>query len=135
MRTILDIYEIMKEVRERIIDTMRKRGLKNVSLVMSKEEFAKESGFDMADEENWESDYDDYVNEGSPYVTYWDKYGRGVDYSVRSVELVKTSCGEWRFQMACYSSEEGSDTFFDYDVSNLTMINVYSSLEVMLNLR
>lgn len=115
---------MMQQSRKRIVETMRERNLTKVDLVMTQEEFAKENGFD--DVEDAEDDYNDYVSNDAPWVIYWDKWGNGRDYAALSVELVDGEHPE--FKLNCYNNEEGSDTFHDYDLTNLSMVNVYERM-------
>lgn len=124
MRLSDKIYRMMQQSRERIIKTMQERGITKVNLIMTQEEFAKENGFD--DVEQAEEDYYVYRNQEAPYVIYFDKWGCGRDYAAMSVELVDGEHPE--FKLNCYNNEEGSDTFYDYDLTNLSMVNVYERM-------
>lgn len=115
---------MMNDARRRIIETMRERNIKLVNLVMTQEEFAKENGFD--DAEDAEDDYNDYMSNDAPYVIFFNKWGNGIDYAALSVELED---GEHpKFKLNCYNSENGSDTFSDYDLTQLSMVNVYERM-------
>lgn len=124
MRLSDTIYRMMDDARQRVIETMRERDIKVVNLVMTPEEFAEENGFD--DVEQAESDYYDYRNTEAPYVIFFDKWGNGIDYAALSVELVD---GEHpKFKLNCYNSNEGDDRFYDNDLTQLSMVNVYERM-------
>ena len=124
MRLSDTIHKMMDDARQRVIETMRERDIKVVNLVMTQEEYAKENGFD--DAENAEDDYYDYRNNEAPYVIFFNKWGNGVDYAALSVELED---GEHpKFKLNCYNSENGSDWFYDYDLTQLSMVNVYERM-------
>lgn len=124
MRLSDTIYKMMNDARQRVIETMRERDTKVVNLVMTQEEFAKENGFE--DAEDAEDDYNDYRSSEAPWVIFFNKWGNGVDYAALSVELVD---GEHpKFKLNCYNSENGSDWFYDYDLTQLSMVNVYERM-------
>lgn len=116
----------MNAAKERIIKTMLERGIKKVNLVMTWEEWAKENDFDPADDPCGE--YDDYRWEEAPYVIYFNKWGNGLDYAAYSVELVDGP-EHPRFKLECYNNEEGSETFTDDELTNLSMIGIYDAME------
>lgn len=124
MRLSDTIYKMMNDARQRVIETMRERDIKVVNLVMTQEEFAKENGFE--DAEDADGDYNDYRSSEAPWVIFFNKWGNGVDYAAMSVELVD---GEHpKFKLNCYNSENGSDWFYDYDLTQLSMVNVYERM-------
>lgn len=130
MRLSDTIYRMMQDSRLRIIETMRERNMKKVNLIMTQEEFAKENDFDDVDD--CEDDYSDYRNNEAPWVIFFDKWGNGRDYAALSAELVD---GEHpHFKLECYNSEDGSDTFCDYDLTKLSMVNVYERMAEELEL-
>ena len=130
MRLSDTIHKMMNDARQRVIETMRERDIKVVNLVMTQDEFAKENGFE--DAEDAEGDYNDYMSNNAPWVIFFNKYGNGIDYAALNVELVD---GEHpKFKLNCYNSEEGSDWFYDYDLTQLSMVNVYEMLEKHLEL-
>ena len=138
MRLSDRIYKMMQQSRKRIIETMRERNITKVDLVMTQEEFAKENGFD--DVEDAEDDYNDYMSNDAPWVIYWDKWGNGRDYAALSVELkINTNRDDGSehpdFKLNCYNNENGSDWFYDYDVTNLSMLNVYERMLEELGLK
>ncbi len=115
---------MMNDARQRVIETIRERDIKVVNLVMTQEEFAKENGYE--DAEDAEDEYNDYRSSEAPWVIFFNKWGNGVDYAALSVELVD---GEHpKFKLNCYNSENGSDWFYDYDVTQLSMVNVYDRM-------
>lgn len=124
MRLSDTIYKMMNDARQRVIETMRERDIKVVNLVMTQEEFAKENGFD--DAEDAEDDYNDYMSNDAPWVIIFNKYGNGIDYAALSVELVDGEHPE--FKLNCYNSENGSNWFYDHDLTQLSMVNVYERM-------
>ena len=137
MRLSDKVCQVMQQSRKRIIDTMLERGLTKVALVMTQEEYAKDKGFN--DAEDAEDDYNDYMTYEAPYVVYWDKYGRGSDYAVLSVELeLRTKLGDGSerptFRLNCYNDESGDDWFYDYDVLDTSMVAVYDCMLEVLEL-
>lgn len=123
------VFEMMNAAKERIIKTMQERGIKKVDLVMTREEWAKENDFDPDDDPDiYKDDYNDYRNQEAPYVIFFNKWGNGMDYAAYSVELVDGSVNP-RFKLECYNSEEGSEWFYDSDLTNLSMIGVYDAME------
>ena len=124
MRLSDTIYKMMNDARQRVIETMRERDIKLVNIVMTQEEYAKENGYN--DTEDAEDDYNDYRNNEAPYVIFFNKWGNGIDYAALSVELED---GEHpKFKLNCYNSENGSDWFYDYDLTQLSMVNVYERM-------
>ena len=124
MRLSDTIYKMMNAARQRVIETMRERDIKVVNLVMTQEEYAKENGFDNAEDAEYE--YNDYMSIDAPWVINFDKWGNGHDYAALSVELVD---GEHtKFKLNCYNSENGDDWFYDYDLAVLSMANVYERM-------
>lgn len=124
MRLSDTIYRMMNDARQRIIETMRERDIKVVNLVMTLEEFAKENGCD--DAEQAKSDYYDSVTNDAPWVIFFDKHDNGIDYAALSVELVD---GEHpKFKLNCYNGGEGDDWFYDDDLTNLSMIDIYDCM-------
>jgi len=115
---------MMQDSREHIIEVMRERGISVVNLVSSLEEFAKENGFDNI--EDAESEYHDYISNDAPWVIFFNKWGHGIDYAAKSVEL---GDGEHpRFKLNCYNDEEGDETFHDDELTVLSMVNVYDRI-------
>lgn len=124
-----NVFQMMNAAKERIIKTMQERGIKKVDLVMTREEWAKENDFDPDDDPDiYEDDYNDYRNQEAPYVVFFNKWGNGMDYAVYSVEMVDGSVNP-RFKLECYNGEEGSERFYDSDLTNLSMIGVYDAME------
>ena len=123
------VFQMMNAAKERIIKTMQERGIKKVNLVMTQEEWAKENDFGQNDDPHiYEDDYNDYRNQEAPYVIFFNKWGNGMDYAAYSVELVEGPVNP-RFKLECYNGEEGSEWFYDSDLTNLSMIGVYDAME------
>ena len=127
MRHIKDIYPLVKEVRQRIIEKMR---AENIVLV----QFCPATEEDYLQEHEGEKDvqeYGDYRDEHCPYVIWFDKYSSGEDLCVMSVSFMD---GEHPyFVLHCEGEYDGKDVCDD-DVAWLTMLNVYEMLEKHLEL-
>ncbi len=126
MRHIKDIYPLVNEVRQRIIEKMRAENIVLVQFCPANEEEYMEEHKD----EDSVQDYANYRDEVCPNVVYFDKYGCGYEYVVLSVSLVGTT--DPHLKLYCDSGELGSDTFMDSDVYDMTW--VYELLEKHLGL-
>ena len=127
MRHIKDIYPMVNEVRQRIIEKMRGENIVLVQFCPATEE-------DYLQEHEGEKDvqeYGDYRDEHCPYVIWFDKYNSGEDLCVMSVSFMD---GEHPyFVLHCEGEYDGKDVRDD-DVAWLTMLNVYEKLEKNLEL-
>lgn len=124
---ISDIYGIVKQCRQRIIETMQERGLTKVEIIPSREDYEKEHKDDPDyDEFGW----DDLKNYTCPAITYYNKHSMGLSYDVISVELDMND-GNPRFKLNC-EGEYDNDWFYDYDVCS--MLDVYEAMERELGL-
>lgn len=127
MRHIKDIYPMVNEVRQRIIEKMR---AENIVLV----QFCPATEEEYLQEHDGEKDvqgYGDYRDEHCPYVIWFDKYNSGEDLCVMSVSFMD---GEHPyFVLHCEGEYDGKDVC-DCDVAWLTMLNVYEMLEKHLEL-
>lgn len=122
MKHIKDIYPLVNEVRQRIIETMRERHIAVVQFCPhNEEEYLQEH----KGEENVQ-DYGDFRDEHCPYVIFFDKYNCGGDYCVMSVSL---DDGEHPRFTLHFDGEYGNDEFDEDDVTWITMLNVYERLE------
>ena len=130
MTQIKDIYGIINESREKIINTMLERGLTEVTIVPDEEDYNKEheNNPDFCD-----TDWSDYKSENAPYVTYLNKWGAGYQYEVLKVHLVKDEL-LYRFKLEAEENEVGYDTFYDTDCTYMSMANVYVKLEELLGI-
>jgi hypothetical protein len=127
MRHIKDIYSVVNEVRQRIIEKMRAENIVLVQFCPANEEEYLE---EHKGEEHVEN-YEDYRDNHCPYVIWFDKYNSGEDCCVFSVSFID---GEHPcFKMQC-EGEYDCRELFDDDVAWLTMLNVYESLERELGL-
>jgi len=127
MRHIKDIYPLVKEVHQRIVETMQERGISEVEFIPSEEEWLEQNP------DKYEDDYYAHRDEVCPNVVYFDKYGCGYEYQVTKVLLVgKDSLGSPLFKLECEANELGYDTFLDNDVYDMTW--VYEMLEKHLGL-
>jgi len=122
MRHIKDIYPLVNEVRQRIIEKMRAENIVLVQFCpVNEEEYLEEH----EGEEHVEN-YEDFRDNHCPYVIWFDKYNSGEDCCVYSVSLID---GEHpRFKMECKGECEWYE-LCDDDVAVLTMLNVYECLE------
>ena len=127
MKHIKDIYPMVNEVRQRIIETMRERHIALVQFCpANEEEYLQEH-----EGEDDVQDYGDFRDSNCPYVIFFDKHGCGGDYCVHSVSFID---GEHpHFKMEC-EGEYDWETFYDDDVVWLTMLNVYECLESQLEI-
>lgn len=121
------VYLMLEDLKQRIIKTMQERGLTEISFVPPEEEWLKENP------ENDESDYYDMKNQLSPWVIYFDKYGMGEECNVVKVTLCKSKSGELYFKLECEGSEDDY-TFFESDLTIMSMLNVCDKLEDILKL-
>lgn len=127
MKHIKDIYPMVKQVRQRIVETMQERGLTEVVIMPDREEWLKQNP------DKYEEDYDQACWDECPYVVYFDKYGCGYEYMVKKVELLgKNALGFPCFRMECEANELGYDRFTDDDVYD--MKGVYEVLEKRLSI-
>lgn len=127
MRHIKDIYPLVKEVRQRIVETMIERGISEVQFIPSEDEWLEQNP-DKCDD-----DYYVHRDEVCPNVVYFDKYGCGYEYQVTKVLLIgKDPLGFPLFKLECEANELGYDTFLDTDVYDMTW--VYEMLEKHLEL-
>ena len=127
MRHIKDICSLVKEVRQRIVETMQERGISEVEFIPSEDEWLEQNPDKSVDE------YYAHRDEVCPNVVYFDKYGCGYEYQVTKVLLVgKDSLGFPLFKLECEANELGYDTFLDTDVYDMTW--VYEMLEKHLGL-
>ena len=127
MRHIKDICSLVKEVRQRIVETMQERGISEVEFIPSEEEWLEQNSDKSEDE------YHVLRDDVCPNVVYFDKYGCGYEYQVTKVLLVgKDSLGFPLFKLECEANELGYDTFLDTDVYDMTW--VYEMLEQHLEL-
>ena len=127
MRHIKDIYPMVNEVRQRIIETMQERGISEVEFIPSEDEWLEQNPDKSEDE------YHVHRDEVCPNVVYFDKYGCGYEYQVTKVLLTtKKPKGHPLFKLECDTNELGHDTFLDTDVYDMTW--VYEMLEKHLGL-
>lgn len=121
------VYQMLDDLKQRIIKTMQERGLTEINLVPTEEEWLKENP------ENDESDYEDMKMEETPSVIFFDKYGMGCEYSAVKATLCKAKSGEYYFKLDCEGSED-NDTFTEFELTVMSMLNVCDSLEDILEL-
>lgn len=118
----INVYAVIREMREQVVKTMQERGIKSLSLCMGREEWLK------LNPDKYEEDYDTYESE-APYAVFFDKYGCGYDYRVDSVTLkTREYDNEPVLEFDCYANEIGSETFVEDDMVFLTLYNIYDAL-------
>ena len=126
----VNVYDVIREMREQVVKTMQERGITELAMCLSPEEWAKENNCKYEpDEDGYDEQYDDYKRDESPYVIFFDKYNNGIDYRVDKVTL-KTEClGGPVLEFDCVNDEWGDgDTFGEDDLVFLTLYNVYDKL-------
>ena len=127
MRHIKEIYPLVKQVRQRVIETMQERGISEVQFIPSEDEWLEQNP------DKYDDDYYVRRDEVCPNVVYFDKYGCGYEYQVTKVLLIgKDPLGFPLFKLECEANELGYDTFLDTDVYDMTW--VYEMLEKHLGL-
>lgn len=127
----VNVYAVIREMREQVVKTMQERGITELQTVMSYKEWGREQGYkpdDYMDDEDDDEDYLNYRDSEAPYVIFFDKYGMGSDYRVDKVTVKIRSTGEPVLEFDCYANELGSDTFGEYDLVFLTLYNVYDTM-------
>lgn len=122
MKCIAEIYEIVREVRENALNSMKGKGLKELRFLPTREEYEK-----MPEKEQ---DYDEYYYENSPMVSYVDKYDYLIGYYV---DYISTDDFE-RFSIHCSSDEYGKEVFGEYDVTWESFVSLLEAIENTLNL-
>lgn len=133
MKTISNVYGIVRQSRERIIKTMQERGIKELETFLNYEEWCKEQGKEPEEDAEDDSNYLDYRDQAAPFVVHFDKYNTGHDYHVRKVTLVDGAEPAFKFEAYCY--EEGDATFYEDDVIWATRIFVWERLEELLEIK
>lgn len=131
----LNVYAVIREMREQIVKTMQERGITELMMFMSYKEWGKERGYkpdDFEEDETDDEEYYDYKQNEAPYVIYFDKYGCGCDYRVDKITL-KDSRPVLVFD--CYNSELGGETFGEDDLAFLTLYNVYDKVFDLLEIK
>lgn len=127
----VNVYAVIREMREQIVKTMQERGITELQTVMSYKEWGREQGYkpdDYMDDEDDDTDYTDYKDQDAPYVIFFDKHQNGIDYRVDKVTLKQYETGDPVLEFDCYANELGSDTFGEYDLVFLTLYNVYDTM-------
>ena len=118
-------------MREHVLITMQERGIKELAMYMSYQEWGKEQNYKPDDYEEDESDdegYLDYREQAAPYVIFFDNHGCGCDYRVDKVTLKERERSYPVLELDCYANELGSDSFGEDDVVFLTLYNVYDKM-------
>ena len=129
----VNVYAVIREMREQIVKTMQERGMKELETVMSKEEWGKENNCTLEDLED--SDYEDYKSQEAPYIVFFDKWQNGIDYRVDKVTLKEFEGSGPILEFECWANELGYDTFGEDDVAFLTLYNVYTTMYDLLEIK
>ena len=127
----VNCYAVIREMREQVVKTMQERGIKELQMFKSYQEWGKEQDYKPEDYEEDENDDEDYLNyrgEEAPYAIFFDKYGCGYDYRVDKVTLKQNALDIPVLEFDCYADEIGSDTFGEDDMVFLTLYNVYDTM-------
>lgn len=125
------MYAVIREMREQIVETMQERGIKELAMCMSYQEWGMEQNYkpeDYEEDETDDYDYTDYLDQEAPYVIFFDKYCHGYDYRVDKVRLKTYKDSDPVLMFDCHESELGDDTFGENDLVFLTLYNVYDTL-------
>ena len=132
----VNVYKVIREMRETIVKTMQERGMTEVATILSPEEWAKHTGnVYEPDEDGYDEGYETYMADEAPYIIFFDKYNNGIDYRVDKVRLVTYTIAQPRLEFDCVADEIGDDTFSEDDVVFLTLYNVYDKLMDILGLK
>lgn len=126
----VNVYDVICEMREQVVKTMQERGITELAMCLSPEEWAKENDCKYEpDEDGYDAQYDDYKRDESPYAIFFDKYNHGIDYRVDKVTLKTEGLGAPVLEFDCVNDEWGyDDTFGEDDLVFLTLYNVYDTL-------
>lgn len=129
----VNFYAVIRQMRKAIVKAMQERGITELPMFMSYREWGEKEGYkpeDFEDDEDDDEQYLDYKDTAAPYVIFFDKYNRGIDYRVDKVSLVKDV-----LQFECYENELGSETFGEDDLVFLTYYNVYDVMMDLLDIK
>ena len=126
----INVYAVIREMREQVVKTMQERGITELAMCLSPEEWAKENDCKYEpDEDGYDEQYDGYKRDESPYAIFFDKYNHGIDYRVDKVTLKTEGLGAHVLEFDCVNDEWGyDDTFGEDDLVFLTLYNVYDTL-------
>ncbi len=125
----VNVYAVIREMREQIVKTMQERGMNEFVLCTDRETWLEQNP------DKYEEDYDDYVTE-APYVIFFDKHNNGVDYRVDKVTLKQHTTGNPVLEFDCVNDEWGNcDTFGEDDLVFLTLYNVYDTMLDLLEVK
>jgi hypothetical protein len=127
----VNVYAVIREMREQIVKTMQERGITELAMFKSYQEWGKERNYspdDYEEDENHDYDYTDYKDCEAPYAIFFDKHGMGYDYRVDKVRLKTYKDSDPVLLFDCHESELGDDTFGEDDMVFLTLYNVYDTM-------
>lgn len=128
MKKISDIYDIVRESRERIIKTMQERGITELATILPYSKWCKQEECEPEEDEDDDDAYIDYKNQEAPYVVFIGKYDMN-DYRIDKVTLV----GD-RFKFEGYGNELGYDWAWEDDTVWATRMFVWEKLEELLGI-
>ena len=131
----VNFYAAIREMRKQIVKTMQERGIKELPMFMSYEDWCKENKRELEEDETDDDDYQDYKDNKAPYAIFFDKQGRGYDYRVDKVTLKQDALDILVLEFDCYSDELGSDTFSENDMAFLTLYNVCNAMLNLLKIK
>lgn len=124
----VNCYAVIREMGEQIVKTMQERGIKELPMYMSYEDWCKDTDTEPEENEDEDFDYMDYKDDVAPFAIFFDKHGCGYDYRVDKVTLKQNALDIPVLEFDCYANEIGSDTFGENDLVFLTLYNVYDKM-------
>lgn len=134
----VNCYAVIREMREQVVKTMQERGIKELPMFKSYQEWGKEQDYkpdDYEEDETDDTDYQDYKDCEAPYAIFFGKYGTAYDYRVDKVRLKTYKDSAPVLEFDCHESELGDDTFGEDDLVLLTLYNVYDTMLDLLEVK
>lgn len=131
----VNCYAAIREMREQIVKTMQERGIKELPMFMSYEDWCKDTDTEPEENEDEDFDYMDYKDDVAPFAIFFDKHGCGYDYRVDKVTLKTYGTGYPVLEFDCHENELGDDTFGEDDFVFLTLYNVYDTMLDLLEIK
>ena len=77
----VNVYAVIREMREQIVKTMQERGITELVTCMSYAEWCKENKREPEEDETDDNDYQDYKDQDCPYCVFIHKYSM-YDYRI-----------------------------------------------------
>jgi hypothetical protein len=124
----VNIYAVIREMREQIVKTMQERGIKELATCMSYAEWCKENKCEPEEDETDDTDYLDYKDQECPYCVFIHKYDMN-DYRIDKVTLE----GD-RFKFEGFCNELGYDWQWEDDTVWATRMFVWERLADLLGI-